>query len=445
MKQIDVPGNVENETEPTKQELEEIAKTEEADWSEEACESDEEEKMDPQSVPVVDSLKILFHDMSTYELLTLEETKKLGEICQAWQTTKKSLDKAEKQLEDAQKELEKGRASGNPERMIEAAQAAVKAAQERVDEKRQLLSCGLEQRGLNARNKLVEHNLRLVVKPAKKYHASNPKHSLGEFIAWGYSGLIQGAEKYDPEKKATFSTYVTHWIKKEIMRGQAEAEGLSVSDWDLFIAIKPIINEAKLNREGELESEEIALRKMKKQAARAIKKEKARKAKPDELPTDEEIRSDCDFPRLVKNIERLRNWRHADSLSSPVGEDGDTTWEDFLPSQSPDPLEEILESEPWKRLKTVFNERDIPVAEVFQTVFFLRRTETDKNGNVLPSRKFMEKYGESLRARYGEPYRRAYGRELLQSSKDVDEMIKQVYTILFTPENLNILKTLDPR
>ncbi|QQO09315.1 sigma-70 family RNA polymerase sigma factor [Breznakiella homolactica] len=67
-----------------------------------------------------------------------------------------------------------------------------------------------------ARQKLVESNLRLVVKIAKCYVA--PDVSLLDLIQEGNMGLIHAAQKYDHAKKVRFSTYANWWIKQSISR-----------------------------------------------------------------------------------------------------------------------------------------------------------------------------------------------------------------------------------
>ncbi len=66
-----------------------------------------------------------------------------------------------------------------------------------------------------ARNKLIEHNLRLVVHIAKKYSSSGAERD--DFISIGTIGLIKGVNTYDKAKSIRLATYVSRCIENEIL------------------------------------------------------------------------------------------------------------------------------------------------------------------------------------------------------------------------------------
>ena len=85
---------------------------------------------------------------------------------------------------------------------------------------------------LEARNTLIEHNLRLVAHIIKKYYTQSADQE--DLISIGTIGLIKGISSFDPEKGARLATYAARCIENEILmyfRSQKKLQGeVSLSD-----------------------------------------------------------------------------------------------------------------------------------------------------------------------------------------------------------------------
>lgn len=83
--------------------------------------------------------------------------------------------------------------------------------------KEEELDCVLKakQGDIVARNKLIEHNLRLVVFLAKKYESTG--YDLEDLVSIGSIGLIKGIETYKPDKNIKLATYASRCIANEIL------------------------------------------------------------------------------------------------------------------------------------------------------------------------------------------------------------------------------------
>ncbi len=73
----------------------------------------------------------------------------------------------------------------------------------------------MEQGSTKAKHKLIEHNLRLVVHIARKYHNSSEEQE--ELISIGTFGLMKAVDTFDYKKGAKFSTYASRCVENEIL------------------------------------------------------------------------------------------------------------------------------------------------------------------------------------------------------------------------------------
>ncbi|HVT11410.1 MAG TPA: RNA polymerase sigma factor RpoD/SigA [Fimbriimonadaceae bacterium] len=100
---------------------------------------------------------------------------------------------------------------GIPSYLGRLTQAPLLTAEEEV-----ILTRAIQRGDKHAKQRLIESNMRLVINIAKTYR--NRSIPLEDLIQEGAIGLMQAAERFDPEKGFRFSTYATHWIKQAIGR-----------------------------------------------------------------------------------------------------------------------------------------------------------------------------------------------------------------------------------
>jgi len=91
----------------------------------------------------------------------------------------------------------------------------------------------------NARHRLVEGNLRFVVKMARKYYSS--RLTMPDLINEGNLGLIEAAKRYDPSRGVRFLTYAVWWIRQSIL------QAISVGGYHLRFPTKISSNLYRLN------------------------------------------------------------------------------------------------------------------------------------------------------------------------------------------------------
>lgn len=85
----------------------------------------------------------------------------------------------------------------------------------RAEEEREYVEAWVQRGDIEARNKLIEHNLRLVAHIVKKYYALSADQE--DLISIGTVGLIKGVSTYRPDKNVRLATYASRCIENEVL------------------------------------------------------------------------------------------------------------------------------------------------------------------------------------------------------------------------------------
>ena len=238
----------------------------------------EVEKIDlsvPEGVSVEDPVRMYLKEIGKVPLLSADEEIELAQKMEAGSVAVEKIPLLKERLAETGDEQEK-----------EEIQAEIKALQLDVD------------RGSDAKKRLAEANLRLVVSIAKRYVGRGMLFL--DLIQEGNLGLIKAVEKFDYRKGYKFSTYATWWIRQAITRAIADQART------IRIPVHMVETINKLIR-----------------VSRQLLQELGRE------PTPEEIAEEMMMP-VERVREILKISQEPVSLETPIGEEEDSHLGDFI-------------------------------------------------------------------------------------------------------------------
>ena len=202
-----------------------------------------------------DAMRQYLNDIGKHDLISAEDERRLGKLIKEGQL--------------AEEKLKAGNASVSEKQSLKRAMKA----------------------GAEAKDQMVEANLRLVVSIARRYDGKDLQ--LQDLIQEGNIGLMRAADKYDYEKGFKFSTYATWWIRQAMTRAMAD-QGRNIRIPTHMMELVNRVQRAERELTSELKGD----------------------------PSPEDVATRCGL-EVDKVLELMQYAIPTVSLDTPLGDDGD--------------------------------------------------------------------------------------------------------------------------
>jgi len=188
----------------------------------------------------------------------------------------------------------------------------------------QELARRIERGDFQAKEQMVNSNVRLVVSIAKHYQGQHVP--LVDLVQEGMLGLIRAVEKFDWRRGLKFSTYATPWVRQSIERG------IAYKARTIRVPVHVLQRERKIGR-----------------ATSTLVAQLGRE------PTEEELAAAVELP--IHHVHEVREAARAvTSLDKTVGEGEETTLAELFPSDAAEPAEEVATVQREQLLRRVVSE-----------------------------------------------------------------------------------------
>jgi RNA polymerase sigma-32 factor len=230
------------------------------------------------------------------------------------------------------------------------------------EEERDLAVAWLERGDQEALRQLIGSHMRLVVKAARSF--SGYGLPLSELIAEGNVGLMQAAQKYDPERGFRFATYAIWWIRAQIQEyilhnWSLVKMGTTAAQKKLFFNLRRLKAQMEELGQGDLSPETVSA-----------------------------IAEELNVPE-TEVVEMNRRLAAGDgSLNATIGVDGDTDWIDMLMDDRPNQETIVANADELARRRELLNEALGQLNDRERDILVERRLKDDPSTLETLSRKY---------------------------------------------------------